>query len=113
MGLDFLYIDTNTLTSLSYEVSLSNLAIPFFRDNETVKVAISDPGNLHAIDEIRTLFKDFKVEFYIAKESEILHFLEIIKCNAGSLTTDPLLLLNKIIFDAIETKARCILVCPL
>ncbi|MDR1375453.1 MAG: Flp pilus assembly complex ATPase component TadA [Holosporaceae bacterium] len=103
--LEFLYIDANTLTSIGYEISSSYFAIPFFRNDETIRVAISDPGNLRAIDAIHTLFKELKVEFYIAKESEILHFLEIMKCDANSRTADPLLLLNKVIFDALEAKA--------
>ncbi|MDR2067497.1 MAG: Flp pilus assembly complex ATPase component TadA [Holosporaceae bacterium] len=105
ISLEFLYIDTNTLTSLGYNVSSLYLAIPFFRNSSVIKVAISDPGNLRAIDAIRMLFKDLNVEFFIAKETEILHFLEIMKCNVDSVTTDPLLLLNKIIFDAVEAKA--------
>jgi Tfp pilus assembly pilus retraction ATPase PilT len=105
VALEFLYIDANTLASLGYDASSAYLAIPFFLNDEVVKVAISDPGDLRAIDAIRTFFKDLEVEFYIAKESEILHFLEIMKCSADSITTDPLLLLNKVIFDAVEAKA--------
>jgi type II secretory ATPase GspE/PulE/Tfp pilus assembly ATPase PilB-like protein len=105
VSLEFVYINKTTLMTLEYELALLYLAVPFFINDECVKIAISDPGNLSAIDEIRSHFKNRKVEFFVAKESEILHFLEIMKCNAESIEKDPLFLLNKIIFDSVESKA--------
>ncbi|MDR1982584.1 MAG: Flp pilus assembly complex ATPase component TadA [Holosporaceae bacterium] len=105
VSLEFLYIDKQTLMSIEYEVAELYLAIPFFVDNRCVKIAIADPGNLRAIDAINTCFKNQKVEFFIAPKAEILKFLEIMKCNAENIEKDPLLLLNKIIFDAVESKA--------
>lgn len=105
ISLEFLYIDHEILCSLTYDIMTSCMAIPFFIDYKTVKIAISDPGNLRAIDKIHQFFADRKIEFFLAKESEILRYLEIIKCNAADIEQDPLLLLNKIIFKAIESRA--------
>ncbi|MDR2158055.1 MAG: Flp pilus assembly complex ATPase component TadA [Holosporaceae bacterium] len=105
VSLEFLYINKETLTSIDYEAAASCFAVPFFRDDKIVKVAVADPGNLRAIDAVNTYFPNQKVKFFIAKETEILRFLEAIKCDAENIEKDPLLLLNKIIFDAVELKA--------
>jgi type II secretory ATPase GspE/PulE/Tfp pilus assembly ATPase PilB-like protein len=105
VSLEFLYINKETLTSIEYEIAARCFAVPFFIDDERVKIAIADPGDLKAIDTLGVSFKGKKREFFIAKESEILRFLEIMKCDAKDIEKDPLLLLNKIIFEAIESKA--------
>jgi type II secretory ATPase GspE/PulE/Tfp pilus assembly ATPase PilB-like protein len=104
VSLEFLYISNEVLTSLSNDISIFSLAIPFYKDNEVVKIAISDPGNLKAIDMIVSHFKNLETKFYIAKESEILRFIEIIKNKTYDVKKNPLLLLNKIIFDSIEKQ---------
>jgi type II secretory ATPase GspE/PulE/Tfp pilus assembly ATPase PilB-like protein len=91
--------------SIDYEVAAAYLAVPFFRDGNRVKIALADPGNLRAIDGICAYFSTEKIDFFIAKETEILKLLEVIKCNPENIEKDPLLLLNKIIFDAVESKA--------
>lgn len=104
--MEFLYIPQTTLDLLDKEIAISTLAVPFYSDNRIVKVAISDPGNIRNIDKIIAACKNKKVEFCVAKESEILRFLELIKCNSDdNVKNDPLFLLNKIIFEAIEAKA--------
>lgn len=104
--MEFLYIPQDTLDLLDKEIAISTLSVPFYSDNYVVKVAISDPGNIRNIDKIISACKDKKVEFFVAKESEILRFLELIKCNSDdNVKNDPLFLLNKIIFEAIEAKA--------
>jgi type IV pilus assembly protein PilB len=105
VSLDFLYINKNTLTVISYEIASKCMAIPFYVDDHQVKIAISDPGDLRAIDSINSCFKNKKVDFFIAKESEILRFLEVMKCDVENIEKDPLLLLNKIIFESVEKKA--------
>jgi type II secretory ATPase GspE/PulE/Tfp pilus assembly ATPase PilB-like protein len=105
VSLEFLYIDKKTLTSIDYNIAAQNLAIPFFIDRRRVKIAIADPGDLRAIDVLNAGFRGKKLEFFIAKETEILRFLEIMKCDGEDIERDPLLLLNKIIFEAIESKA--------
>ncbi|MDR0678546.1 MAG: Flp pilus assembly complex ATPase component TadA [Holosporaceae bacterium] len=105
ISLEFLYIDKQTLMSMGYTIAASYFAVPFFVDDKCAKIAIADPGNLRAIDAIGRCFKNKKVKFFIAQKTELLKFLEIMKCNAENIEKDPLLLLNKIIFDAVESKA--------
>ena len=45
------------------------------------------------------------MKFFVAKESEILKFIEMIKSDSNLIESNPLMLLNKIIFKAIEQKA--------
>ena len=106
--MEFLYIPPNTLNFLDQNVAISFFAVPFYSDDFFVKIAISDPGNIRAIDKIISVCKSKgrKAEFFVAKESEILRFLELIKCNSGDVSkNDSLFLLNKIIFEAVEAKA--------
>ena len=91
--------------SITYETAAQCAAIPFFIGKKCVKIALADPGDLRAIDIVNRYFSHKKVDFFVAKESEILRFLEIMKCNAENIEKDPLLLLNKIIFEAVESKA--------
>lgn len=105
INLDFIYIRKEILQSIDIATAEACLSIVFFVDDLCVKVAVADPGNLNALDEIRILFPSKKVEFYAAKKSEIIRLLEIIKYNLDSVKQDPLLLLNKIIFDAVEMQS--------
>ncbi|MDR2723809.1 MAG: Flp pilus assembly complex ATPase component TadA [Holosporaceae bacterium] len=105
VSLEFFYINKETLMSITNDIAGQCMSIPFFVNEECVKIAIADPGNLRAIDIIHMHFPHKKIEFFVAKESEILRFLEIMKCNAENIEKDPLLLLNKIIFEAVESKA--------
>ena len=105
VSLEFAYIDANTLSSLPQNISEFACAISFYIDKTTVKIAMADPGDVEYIDKINSHFKNLNVEFYIGKESEILRFIEIAKNKSTTLKEDPLLFLNKVIFDAIESKA--------
>ncbi|GHT90282.1 hypothetical protein FACS1894122_00300 [Alphaproteobacteria bacterium] len=105
VSLEFLYINDETLGALDYETAFSCNAIVFFIDDRVVRVAIADPGDIKAIDKIGAHFRRLKIEFFIAKKSEILRFIEIMKCSRDGIERDPLLLLNKIIFDAVESVA--------
>lgn len=105
ISLEFLYIKEETLKLLKPEIASECNAITFFEDKNLVKVAISDPGNILAIDKIRSQIKDREVKFYIAKEREILRFIEIMKNDKELIESNPLMLLNKIFFNASEQKA--------
>ncbi len=105
ISLEFLYIKEETLKLLKPEIASECNAITFFEDKNLVKVAISDPGNILAIDKIRSQIKDREVKFYIAKENEILRFIEIMKNDKELIESNPLMLLNKIFFNASEQKA--------
>ncbi|MDR2794395.1 MAG: Flp pilus assembly complex ATPase component TadA [Holosporaceae bacterium] len=105
VSLEFLYIDDQTLHLLDHETALSCMAVVFSADSESVNVALADPGDVKAIDKINARFKNLQIKFFVAKESEILRFIEIMKSSSDGVAKDPLLLLNKIIFDAIEAEA--------
>lgn len=105
ISLEFLYIKKETLKLLKTETAVECCAVAFFEDQHSVKIAISDPGNIIAIDKIRSQIKNREVKFFIAKESEILRFLEIMKSDNELIESNPMMLLNKILFKASEQKA--------
>lgn len=102
VNLETVYIEHNTLFLMDYEIADKTTAIPFFASDDIVQIAIADPGNLQFIDLITEFFAHKQVQFFIAKKSEILKFIEILKCKTCDLDKNPLLLLNKIIFEAVE-----------
>lgn len=101
-NLEFTYIEQGTLFAIDYETAEKATAIPFFVSDDIVRIAIADPGNLYHIDLITDFFFPKQVEFFIAKKSEILKFVEILRCKTCNLDKNPLLLLNKIIFESVE-----------
>lgn len=105
ISLEFLYIDEETLRLLGVQTCCDCRAIVFESNDKVVKVAIADPGNILAIDRIRNELKDHQVKFFLAKESEISRFIEMIKSGSEEIENNPLMLLNKIIFEALEEKA--------
>lgn len=104
VSLEFLYFDHKVLESLPYEIASHSLAIPFEKNGNNIKIAISDPGDIKAIDKITSFFKGGNVEFFVAKKSQIKYFLDIIKYKKYD-ANDPLFLLNKILFDALKLLA--------
>ncbi len=105
INLEFLYIKEETLKLLKTETAVECCAIVFFEDQNLVKVAISDPGNIIAVDKIRSQIKNREIKFFIAKETEILKFIEIMKSDSDSIEYNPMMLLNKILFKASNQKA--------
>ncbi|MDR1361585.1 MAG: Flp pilus assembly complex ATPase component TadA [Holosporaceae bacterium] len=104
--LEFACVDAAVLGLIDHETALSCLALPFFRKGNHLKIAMADPGDLKALDKIKAIFKNMKTEFFLAKESEILRFIEILRNGSNDIDdNNPLLLLNKIIFDALESGA--------
>lgn len=81
---EFLYIPDDTLNLLDKNLAISTRSIPFYSDDFVVKIATTDPGNIRNTDRITYAIGQHKrVEFFIAKESEILRFLELIKCSSN------------------------------
>lgn len=105
IDLEFTYIDPDTMSSLPNKIAESACAIPFYKDDNIVKVAISDPGDVKSIDLINSYYQKTPVEFYIAKESEILRCIEVVKNKSDFAEEDPLTFLNRTIFEAIENRA--------
>lgn len=105
ISLDFLYIDPKTLSAIDYQIAEQILAIPFELNDNEVKIAIADPGDIHAIDTLFNLFPGKKLSFFVSKKREILKQIEFMKCGHNDLDASPSRLLNKIIFQAIENGA--------
>lgn len=106
ISLDFVYANQLALQLMTYEDASRLMAIPFYVDDHSIKVALEDPVNLEAIDFFYQKFPPpMNVKFFLAKRSEILHFLDLIKYRISQPENEPLLLLNKIIFDALESEA--------
>jgi len=49
--------------------------VPFYVEDDLVKVALQDPTQLHPLDEIRLMLAGYHVELYLALESEILKII--------------------------------------
>jgi len=49
--------------------------VPVARSGRQITVAIQDPADLHPIDDLRTCLKDFKVDFVMAPETEIMRVI--------------------------------------
>lgn len=48
---------------------------PFFKEKNTIKVAMNDPTMLHPLDEFRQLFMGVNVQLVLSRESEILKII--------------------------------------
>ncbi|WP_411822695.1 type II secretion system ATPase GspE [Leptospira sp. 'Mane'] len=49
--------------------------VPFSVDKNKIKVATSDPTDLHPMDDIRSFLKGFDIEFVLAPEQEIMRIV--------------------------------------
>ncbi|EPG66669.1 type II secretion system ATPase GspE [Leptospira wolffii] len=49
--------------------------VPFELAKKTVRVAVSDPTDLHPMDDVRANLREFKVEFILAPEPEIMRII--------------------------------------
>lgn len=49
--------------------------VPFSLNRKIIKVAISDPTDLHPMDDVRTFLKGYKVEFVLVPEPEIMRVI--------------------------------------
>ncbi|MGJ4747398.1 type II secretion system ATPase GspE [Leptospira sp. SA-E8] len=49
--------------------------VPFELNKKNVKIAVSDPTDLHPMDDVRTALREFKVEFILAPEPEVMRLI--------------------------------------
>ncbi|GBF37669.1 type II secretion system ATPase GspE [Leptospira johnsonii] len=49
--------------------------VPFELTKKNVKIAISDPTDLHPMDDVRSALKEFKVDFILAPEPEVMRLI--------------------------------------
>ncbi len=50
--------------------------VPIGRKDRTITVAIHDPADLHPLDDLRSCLKEFRVEFVLAPEQEIVRIIQ-------------------------------------
>jgi type IV pilus assembly protein PilB len=80
MGYEFvelsnIQIDPNAVALVPEEIQRKHTVIPFALTGNTLKVAIADPSNVVAIDDIK-LITSCEVEAYVATETEILNAID-------------------------------------
>ncbi|MCC5813319.1 MAG: type II secretion system ATPase GspE [Leptospira sp.] len=49
--------------------------VPFALNKKTIKVAISDPTDLHPMDDVRTFLRGYRIEFVLVPEPEIMRII--------------------------------------
>lgn len=75
VSLDEIDIDPDTVKLISSSTAQKYMAIPYAQVNSTLHVAMADPTDLNAIDDIKFI-TDLSVEVSIATESEIKKALD-------------------------------------
>ncbi|MDI6800938.1 MAG: type IV-A pilus assembly ATPase PilB [Thermodesulfovibrionales bacterium] len=68
-------IDTSLLRLIPYELAKKHQLIPISKEGASLRVAITDPSNSFAIDDVRFL-TGMKVSVYVASESSIKEAIE-------------------------------------
>ncbi|MBF0320662.1 MAG: type IV-A pilus assembly ATPase PilB [Nitrospirae bacterium] len=68
-------VDTTLLKMYPYEKARKNMMIPISKDGSSLKIAIADPSNRPAIEEIQFISK-MKTSMYVAPEAMILRAIE-------------------------------------
>jgi type IV pilus assembly protein PilB len=68
-------IDQKTLSLIPKDLSRKFLVIPFDREGQNLKVAIADPSNVYALEELRFI-TGFNIKPYVAVESTISEYIE-------------------------------------
>ncbi|KAA0259305.1 type IV-A pilus assembly ATPase PilB [Deferribacter autotrophicus] len=69
------HIDDKILSLIPQDLMHKFLVVPIDREGQTLKVAIADPSNVYALEELRFL-TGFNIKPYVAVESAIRDFLE-------------------------------------
>jgi type IV pilus assembly protein PilB len=64
-------VDAESSKLISLPVLQRVCAIPFAADGSTIKVAITDPGNVRGLDELRLATRQ-SVEFFVAAKNDVL-----------------------------------------
>lgn len=75
IDLNTISIDSRTLNYIPKDLSRKFLVIPFDREGQNLKIAIADPSNVYAMEELRFV-TGFNIKPYVAVESTISGYLE-------------------------------------
>ena len=76
-------VDGAAVRAIALPVLNRAAAIPFETDGGTLKIAITDPGDVRALDELRLATRQ-TVEFHVAAEEDILTELRRLTRAAGA-----------------------------
>lgn len=68
--------DRKAITLISQKLCEKYTLIPFGFENNRIKVALSDPLNIFAIDDV-TIASGFEIDNYISKKEDIKKFIEV------------------------------------
>src|ERR1700709_1578803 len=90
VNLDEYELDAATLKLVSKEVCEKHKCVPLSRSGNALVVAMADPTNLHAIDDIKFL-TGFNVEPVVASETAITNAVERACANAPAASYDDML----------------------
>ncbi len=82
IDLDEYEIDTEVIRLVSHDVCEKHKILPVSRSGSSLIVAMADPTNLHAIDDIKFL-TGYNVEPVVASETSIQHAVERYYSNSG------------------------------
>lgn len=65
-------IERDTALLISENIASKHLCVPFGRDGRTLKLAMSDPINLHAVEDVR-FSSGYSVNIYVATHADIVN----------------------------------------
>ena len=80
-------VDGAAVRAIALPVLNRAAAIPFETDGGTLKIAITDPGDVRALDELRLATRQ-TVEFHVAAEEDILTELRRLTRAAGAMNAE-------------------------
>jgi len=75
VDLSTVHVEPKVLNLIPKDLCKKFLVVPFDREGQTIKVAIADPSNVYALEELRFV-SGFNVRPYVAVESSIREFLD-------------------------------------
>lgn len=64
--------------------------VPFELHKKNIKIAVSDPTDLHPMDDVRSALKEFKIEFILAPEPEVMRLIHSQFDNTSAAAKDML-----------------------
>lgn len=76
VDLNSINFDKKSITLISQKLCEKYILIPFGFENNKIKVALSDPLNIFAIDDV-TIASGFEIESFISRKEDIKKFIEV------------------------------------
>ena len=76
VDLNGIYFDRKSISLISQKLCEKYILIPFGFENNKIKVALSDPLNIIAIDDV-TIASGFEIESFISRKADIKKFIEV------------------------------------